>query len=85
MINYYNNDRYQWNLAKLSPTEFYKYVTTGEYPINIGKSKKIKSVLDKGYILKSKKTLIAQKLIGKLSIDEISKVTGLSKQEIQKF
>ena len=51
-INYYNNDRYQWNLAKLSPTEFYKYVTIGEYPINIGKSKKIKSVLDKGYILK---------------------------------
>ena len=40
-IDYYNNDRCQWNLAKLSPTEFYKYVTTGEYPINIGKSKKI--------------------------------------------
>ena len=31
------------------------------------------------------KTLIAQKLIGKLSIDEISKATGLSKQEIQKL
>ena len=31
-IDYYNNDRYQWNLAKLSPTEFYKYITTGEYP-----------------------------------------------------
>ena len=40
-IDYYNNDRYQWNLAKLSPTEFYKYITTGEYPIKIGKSKKI--------------------------------------------
>lgn len=40
-IDYYNNDRCQWNLAKLSPTEFYKYVTTGEYPINIGKRKKI--------------------------------------------
>ena len=25
-INYYNNDRYQWNLAKLSPSEFYKYI-----------------------------------------------------------
>ena len=35
--------------------------------------------------IKSEKTLIAQKLIGKLSIDEISKVTGLSKQEIQKL
>ena len=40
-IDYYNNDRYQWNLAKLSPTEFYKYITTGEYPIKIGKGKKI--------------------------------------------
>ena len=35
--------------------------------------------------IKSEKTLIAQKLIGKLSIDEISKGTGLSKQEIQKL
>ena len=40
-IDYYNNDRYQWNLAKLSPSEFYKYITTGEYPIKIGKRKKI--------------------------------------------
>ena len=44
-IDYYNNDRYQWNLAKLSPTEFYKYITTCEYPIKIGKSKKYKSLL----------------------------------------
>lgn len=40
-MDYYNNDRYQWDLAKLSPSEYYKYVTTGEYPIKIGKSKKI--------------------------------------------
>ena len=40
-IDYYNSDRYQWDLAKLSPLEFYKYITTGEYPIKIGKSKKI--------------------------------------------
>lgn len=38
-IDYYNNERYQWNLAKLSPVEYYKYVTTGEYPLKIGKSK----------------------------------------------
>lgn len=31
-IDYYNNDRYQWNLAKLSPNEYYHYLTTGEYP-----------------------------------------------------
>lgn len=31
-IDYYNNDRYQWGLAKLSPSEYYKYCLTGEYP-----------------------------------------------------
>lgn len=32
-IDYYNNDRYQWQLAKLSPNEYYRYITTGEYPL----------------------------------------------------
>lgn len=35
-MNYYNNERYQWDLAKLSPCEYYKYITNGEYPIKIG-------------------------------------------------
>ena len=34
-IDYYNNDRYQWELAKLSPKEFYQYTTTGVYPISV--------------------------------------------------
>lgn len=34
-IDYYNNERYQWSLAKLSPAEYYRYVTTGEYPIPV--------------------------------------------------
>lgn len=34
-IDYYNNDRYQWELSKLSPREFYQYTTTGIYPIAI--------------------------------------------------
>lgn len=34
-IDYYNNERYVWDLAKLSPNEFYKYFTTGVYPLNI--------------------------------------------------
>lgn len=38
-IDYYNNERYQWDLAKLSPVEYYKYITTGEYPLKTGKSK----------------------------------------------
>ena len=33
-IDYYNNDRYQWELSKLSPKEFYRYMTTGIYPIS---------------------------------------------------
>jgi putative transposase len=31
-VDYYNNDRYQWDLAKLSPNEYYCYITTGDYP-----------------------------------------------------
>jgi len=37
--DYYNNDRYQWDLAKLSPAEYYKYLVTGEYPLTIPKPK----------------------------------------------
>ncbi|MDD4157096.1 MAG: IS3 family transposase [Candidatus Cloacimonetes bacterium] len=33
-IDYYNNDRYQWSLAKLSPNEYYTYTLTGEYPLD---------------------------------------------------
>ena len=36
-MDYYNNRRYQWKLAKLSPNEFYNFVTTGEYPLDIPK------------------------------------------------
>lgn len=32
-MNYYNNDRYQWKLAKLSPNEYYEYITTEIYPL----------------------------------------------------
>ncbi len=34
-IDYYNNKRYQWKLAKLSPNEYYQFCITGEYPIDI--------------------------------------------------
>ena len=33
--DYYNNDRYQWDLAKLAPTEYYRYRVTGVYPLTI--------------------------------------------------
>lgn len=34
-IDYYNKDRYQLGLEKLSPNEYEKYITTGEYPLQI--------------------------------------------------
>lgn len=36
---YYNNERYQWDLLKLSPVEYYRYLKTGEYPLYIPKPK----------------------------------------------
>jgi Transposase and inactivated derivatives len=40
-MDYYNNDRYQWSLAKLSPREFYRYAITGEYPLPITAPKEL--------------------------------------------
>lgn len=33
-IDYYNNDRYQWDLALLAPNEYYEYLKTGIYPLD---------------------------------------------------
>ena len=33
-MDYYNNERYQWKLGKMSPCEYYKFYTTGEIPNN---------------------------------------------------
>lgn len=32
-MDYYNRERYQWELAKLSPDEYYSYILTGHYPL----------------------------------------------------
>lgn len=34
-IDYYNNERYQWQLAKLSPNEYYQFCVTGEYSLAV--------------------------------------------------
>lgn len=34
-IDYYNHDRYQWELEKLSPCEYYEYVVTGVNPLPV--------------------------------------------------
>ena len=48
-ISSYNNDFYQYNLAGLTPAEFYTYVTTGIYPLDnyYGvKAEELRSVTD---------------------------------------
>lgn len=37
--DYYNNDRYQWDLARLSPNEYARFIETGEYSLKIPDSK----------------------------------------------
>ena len=37
--DYYNNDRYQWDLARLSPNEYAQYIKTGVYSLQIPKTK----------------------------------------------
>ena len=32
-MDYYNNYRYQWELVKLAPNEYYNYCITGIYPL----------------------------------------------------
>lgn len=32
-MDYYNTERYQWDLAKLSPDEYYQYSITGNYSL----------------------------------------------------
>ena len=34
-MDYYNNNRGQWNLEKLSPNEYYNYIITGINPLSI--------------------------------------------------
>ena len=38
-MDYYNNYRYQWDLAKLAPAEYYEYYMTGIYPLPKGNNK----------------------------------------------
>lgn len=33
-MDYYNNERYQWKLAKLAPNQYAEYIKTGIYPLS---------------------------------------------------
>ena len=46
-MDYYNNERYQWQLAKLSPIEYYDYCMTGRYPLCIPAPNQAKQPDDK--------------------------------------
>ena len=37
-IDYYNHDRGQWELLKLTPVEYYQYLQTGIYPLPVYKN-----------------------------------------------
>ena len=44
-IDYYNNEAYVWELCRLSPNEYYKFVTTGVYPLSIANPPRVPQVL----------------------------------------
>ena len=43
-MDYYNDKRSLWHLAKLIPNEFYKFVTTGIYPLDISNAPAVPSI-----------------------------------------
>lgn len=44
-MSYYNSERYQWDLAKLSPNEYYAFVTKGIYPLDIPNKPAVPEIL----------------------------------------
>ena len=62
-IDYYNNERYQWQLAKLSPNEYYGYITTGIYPL--------KGIIDEEQYIRITENLKQEIFNNKLSIDNL--------------
>jgi putative transposase len=34
-MDYYNTDRGQWDLRKLTPKEYFEYLQTGVYPLPV--------------------------------------------------
>ena len=44
-IDYYNNEEYIWELCKLSPNEYYDFITTGIYPLVIDNPPRVPTIL----------------------------------------
>ena len=47
-VDYYNNERPQWSLAKLTPSEFYQYSITRIYPLQVPLPKNAEDALTLG-------------------------------------
>jgi len=60
-MDYYNNERYVWELAYLSPNEYYQFVTTGRYPLAIPHQPKLPIIQKKPEELGRKKDSDAEK------------------------
>lgn len=60
-MDYYNNERYVWELAYLSPNEYYKFVTTGKYPLDIPHPPKLPKIAKSPEELGKKKDAGAEK------------------------
>ena len=43
-IDYYNNEAYVWELCMLSPNEYYKFIKTGIYPLDIPNPPKVPEI-----------------------------------------
>ena len=50
-MSYYNSERYQWDLAKLSPDEYFSFVTTGNYPLDLPNKPSPPAILKQPYEL----------------------------------
>jgi len=66
-MDYYNNERYQYKLAKLSPNEYLEYYKKGNYPLDHitkepaeyrKKFKQVKKNLDKNLTIKKLASVI---------------------------
>lgn len=62
-MDYYNNERYVWDLAYLSPNEYYQFVTTGKYPLEIPHPPKLPVIKRKPEELGVKKDSDAEKSV----------------------
>lgn len=60
-MDYYNNERYVWDLAYLSPNEYYKFVMTGKYPLDTPNTPKSPVIEKKPEKLGKKKESDAEK------------------------